>query len=107
MELVECPSDAYHIGCKLVYITKVKSDGSIEKYKARLVVKGYDQQVGIDYFERFSPIIKPHTITLELSLALNVRQLDVHNKFLNKELDKITYTKKRPWFEDPYHPQHV
>ena len=56
-ELVKMPKEKNVIGCRWVYKIKHKADGSIERYKARLVVKGYTQQVGIDYNETFSPMV--------------------------------------------------
>ena len=74
------------VGCKWVFKLKRNSDGSINKYKARLVAKGFHQQFGIDFDETFSPIVKPPTVRIILSLAVQfnwpLRQFDVSNAFL-------------------------
>ncbi|XP_062160269.1 uncharacterized mitochondrial protein AtMg00820-like isoform X2 [Alnus glutinosa] len=50
------------VGCKWVYRIKRKADGSIDRYKACLVAKGFHQQAGIDYSEIYSPVIKLTTV---------------------------------------------
>ena len=99
------------IGCRWVYKLKYKSDGTIERHKARLVAKGYNQTHGIDYFETFSPVVKPATIRIVLTIALSfkwkIRQLDVHNAFLHGTLDEQVFMKQPPGFENHDFPGHV
>jgi hypothetical protein len=67
------PPQAGHnlIDCKWVYKTKHKADGSIDHHKARLVAKGVKQHLRIDYNDTFSPVVKPATIRIILSLAVS------------------------------------
>ena len=71
--LVPRDSHMHVIGSKWVFKAKLKADGTLDRLKARLVAKRYHQVDGIDYVETFSPVIKPGTIRLVLSLAM-VRQ---------------------------------
>lgn len=74
------------MGCKWVFRTKRKPDGSIDRFKVRLVVKGFHQHLGIDYKETFSPVVKPAIIRIVLTIAVmqgwDLRQLDINNAFL-------------------------
>ena len=110
-DLIPKPSDVDIIGCKWVYKLKHKPDGSIDKYKARLVAKGYHQTLSLDYYETFSPVVKATTIRIILAIALSsqweVRRLDVHNVFLNGELEEQVYISQPPAYVDTKFPTKV
>lgn len=58
------------VACKWVYKLKRNSNGSISHDKARLLAKGFHQQYGVDFDETFSAVIKPPTVKIILSLAV-------------------------------------
>jgi hypothetical protein len=99
------------IDCKWVYKIKRKSDGTIDRYKARLVTKGFKQRYGIDYEDAFSPVVKAATIHLILSLAVSngwsLRQLDVQNAFLHGVMEEEVYMRQPPGYESSEHPNFV
>ena len=80
---------------KWVYRHKFRSDGSLERYKARWVLRGFTQRPGIDFDETCSPVVKLATIRTVLTVALfhswPVHQLDVKNAFLHGTLDETVY----------------
>ncbi|GJS53878.1 retrovirus-related pol polyprotein from transposon TNT 1-94 [Tanacetum coccineum] len=94
-----------------VYKLKRDKNGAITRYKASSVAKGFRQQPGIDFHETFSPVVKSTTIRAVLSLAVTnnwpLRQLDVHNAFLNGNLKEQVYMKQPLGFIDPQRPNHV
>ncbi|KAH9688627.1 retrovirus-related pol polyprotein from transposon RE1 [Citrus sinensis] len=90
------------VGCKWVFRTKYNSDGSVSKHKARLVAKGFHQTAGVDYSETYSPVVKSSTVRVILSLAVmqgwNVRQIDINNAFLNRDLTEDVYMQQQEGF---------
>ena len=68
-KLVDLPPDYKTIGCKWVLRRKLKPDETIEKFKARLVTKGFKQKEDIDFFDIFSPVTKITSIRLLIAIA--------------------------------------
>ena len=83
----EVPEGRKPIGSRWVFKVKLNADGSIERHKARLVVKGYSQQSGIDYDETFAPVSRYDSLRLIIAYAsinkLELGQLDIKTAFLN------------------------
>jgi hypothetical protein len=109
--LVPQPPGANIVSGKWIYTRKYHSDGTLNRHKARWVVRGNNQQASIDYDETFSPVVKPATIRTVLSLAASrawpFHQLDVKNAFLHGHLEETVYCQQPPGFVDPAAPDHV
>ena len=94
-QLVPRPSNRKIIGVKWVYRTKLNPNGSINKYKARLVVKGYSQVAGVDFGDTFAPVARHETIRLLAALSAQhewrLYHLDVKSAFLNGNLQEEIY----------------
>lgn len=92
------------ISCKWVFRIKHKYDGFIDCFKAHLVAKGFHQRPEIDFHDTFSPIVKPTTIRVILSLVMkydwSLQQLDVNNAFLHGSLDEEVFMDQPPGFID-------
>ena len=99
------------VNCKWVFHIKHKLDGSIERYKAQLVTKGFHQHPSIDYHDTFGLVVKPTTIRVILSLVLSnewsLQQLDVNNVFLHGHLFEDVYMVQPLGFIDQNLPNHV
>ena len=93
------------VGCKYVFKIKYKPDGTIEKYKVRLVAQGFLQQEGIDYNEIFAPIVDSTSISLLLAIANHenweMEQMDVVTAFLHGRLEEEVYMTIPPYMNIP------
>ena len=91
------------IGCKWTFSVKCRADGSVERYKVRLVAKVFTQTHGIDYHEIFAPVGKINSICVLLSFAISLdlplHQLDVKNTFLNGDLEDDIFMSQPLGFE--------
>ncbi|GJR76074.1 zinc finger, CCHC-type containing protein [Tanacetum coccineum] len=103
--LSDLPPGCKPLGCKWIFKRKMKVDGTINKFKARLVIQGFRQKEGIDYFDTYAPVARITTIRLLLALAaihnLVIHQMDVKTTFLNGDLDEEMYMKQPEGFVMP------
>ncbi|GJV61403.1 ribonuclease H-like domain-containing protein [Tanacetum coccineum] len=108
--LVPRPTNVNVVRSMWLFKHKFNADGSLSRYKARLVANGRSQQQGIDCDETFSLVVKPATIRTVLSLAVSrdwpIHQLDVKNAFLHGHLSETVYMHQPPGFVDPNKPDY-
>ncbi|CAA7404778.1 unnamed protein product [Spirodela intermedia] len=100
--MVTLPKNKRIVGCRWVYTVKYNSDGSLERYKAKLVAKGYTQPYDIDYVETFALLAKLDTVKILIALAINLElelnQYDVKNAFLHGEIKEEIYMEPPPYY---------
>ncbi|GJS85776.1 zinc finger, CCHC-type containing protein [Tanacetum coccineum] len=93
--LTDLPPGCRPLGCKWIFKRKMKVDKTVEKFKARLVIQGFKQKSGIDYFDTYAPVTRISTIRLLIAMAsihsLIIHQMDVKTTLLNGELEEEVY----------------
>ncbi|RVW93405.1 Retrovirus-related Pol polyprotein from transposon TNT 1-94 [Vitis vinifera] len=94
-DLIKLPDSCKPVSCKWVFKTKRDAKGNIERFKAKLVAKGFTQKEGIDYRDTFSPVSKKDSLRIIMVLVahfdLELHQMDVKTAFLNGNLDEDIY----------------
>lgn len=110
-ELVPRPRDHNVVGYRWIFKTKLHADGSVEHHKARLVAKGYCQIHDLDFDDTLSPVVRPPTVCIILSLVVthgwHLHQLNVKNAFLHGYLNEAVYMDQPSGYTDPRFPHHV
>ena len=105
MRVVRTPMGVRPIKSRYVYKRKHNKDGSVKKYKARLVALGFGQVPGVDVFNTFAPVVKSISVRLLIALTfiynMHVHQLDVSNAFCYADIDGDVYMEPTPDFALP------
>ncbi|GJT05530.1 zinc finger, CCHC-type containing protein [Tanacetum coccineum] len=103
--LADLPPGYKPLICKWIFKRKLKVDGTIEKFKARLVIQGFKQKSGIDYFDTYALVARISTIRLLIAMAsihnLIIHQMDMKTAFLNGELEEEVYMNQPQGFIMP------
>nr|GFA28767.1 ribonuclease H-like domain-containing protein [Tanacetum cinerariifolium] len=109
--LVPRPTDSNIVHCMWLFRHKYHADGTLSRYKARLMADGSTQLEGVDVDETFSLVVKPGTIRAVLSLATSrhwpIHQLHVKNAFLHGDLSETVYMHQPLGFQDSAHPDYM
>lgn len=91
-KIVKCKDGQNVVGSRFVLTKKYQPDGSINRFKARIVAKGYSQRFGVDYHQTFAPVARLQTIRLLMAISasygLQVHQIDIVTAYLNGVLDE-------------------
>jgi hypothetical protein len=104
-DLVDLPRGKSVVGYKWVYKIKTCSHGTVDRYKARLVARGFTQEYGVDYEETFAPVARLSSVRALLAVAASrhwsLSQMDVKNAFLNGDLSEEVYMQPPHGFSSP------
>jgi len=102
--LCELPKGRETVSCKWVFKLKRNANGEIDKYKARLVARGFSQKFGFNYGETYAPVAKLVTLRVLLAVAnemnMHIHQMDVKSAFFNGELTDEIYMQQPEGFND-------
>lgn len=104
-KLVELPPNRKAVGCRWVFKVKYDSEGNVERFKTRLVAKGYSQRAGVDYDETFSPVVRFTSIRALIAFGVQknmmIHQMDVETAFLNGHLEEEIYLQQPEGYAKP------
>ena len=107
----QVPEGARVLPSTWVFKIKRFPDGSLRKFKARFAVRGDLQQEGVDYFEKYAPVVSWSTVRLVMTIALHLgwktKQLDFSNAFVQAELKENVYIQIPPGFSDKEGQKHT
>jgi len=110
-DIVPRPKGTSVVTSKWIYKTKHAADGSMDKYKARFVARGFSQKEGIDYEETFALVARYTSIRAILSIVVvmkwKLHQMDVKTAFLNGVVEEEVYIEQPPGFEENDRHTHV
>lgn len=103
-ELMTVPAGKKSIPCKWVFKRKLHADGTIERYKARLVIKGFYQRAGIDYSAVFAPVVRASTVRLFFSIVASLdlicHAIDIKNAFIQGSLQEQIFMQQPAGYDD-------
>lgn len=109
--LVDLPSTRCAVSCKWILRCKLKADGSLDRYKARLVARGFSQSPGLDYEETFSLVLGMASFRMLVATAAHydwpLHQLDIKTAFLHGELEEEIYMQQPPFYQEADAPHKV
>jgi transposase InsO family protein len=109
--LVPLPPDRTAVKTRWVYKIKQKADGSVDRFKARWVARGYSQKYGIDYDQTFAPVVRLENLRMLLAYAtlrnLEIDQMDVDSAFLQADLHEEVFITQPEGYISIEHPDHV
>jgi hypothetical protein len=110
-EVVPRPEEKSVVGSRWIYKIKHVADGSVDKFKARFVAKGFSQKEGIDFSETFAPVERYSSIRAVISIAAElgwqIHQMDVKTTFLNGVIEEEIYIERPEGFEVHSRASHV